>query len=174
MIGLFLDLCFRSRQFIQSDFDHLRNVVPVGGRNRNGCTQSKLVKIGCDARTLHPLGFVHQQQERTPGLTQLGGDDAVLRSHPIPTVDDEQHHIRLVHCLSRLLGHLVQDTFFGHRLQTAGINHQKWPFADAAATIVTVACQSRQVCHQRITATREAIEQRGFSDVGAADKNESR
>ena len=142
--------------------------------NRDGRTQTKFVEFGGDTCALHAFGFVHQQQHRTPGLAQLGGNDVVLRRQPVATVDDEQHHIRLVHRLPRLLGHLVQDAFLGHRLQTAGIHHQIGPLADAPATVVAIAGQSRQIRHQRITAAREAVEQCGFTDVGTSDQYESR
>ena len=131
------------------------------------------MEIGGDARALHAFGLVHQQQHRSSGLAQLGGDDAVLRRDSIASIDDEQHQIGLVHRLPRLLGHLVQDAFLGDRLQAAGIHHQIRPFADAPAPVVAVARQPRQVGHQRITAAREAVEQRGFTDVGTADQYES-
>ena len=127
-----------------------------------------------DARALHALGLVHQQHQWTSRLTQLCGDDAVLRSQSGTSVHDEQHKICFIDRLTRLLRHLIQDAFFGDRLQTTGVHHQIRTFADTALAIMAVACQSGLVGHQGITTAREAIEQSGFADVRTTDEYECR
>ena len=82
--------------------------------------------------------------------------------------------VGFVHRLPGLLGHLVQDAFLGHRLETAGIHHQIGPVAHAAVAVMAVARQPRQIRHQRIAALGQAVEQGGFADIGAADQYESR
>lgn len=73
-----------------------------------------------------------------------------MRGQPLTTIDNENDDIGLDHCLLGLLGHLVHDAFFGDRLKTTGIDHQKRTFADPAFAVVTVPGQSGQVCDQRI------------------------
>ena len=140
-------------------------------RDRQRLAYAQLEKLIGDGNALHALGLVDNQQHRTPGLAQLFGDDFVLRRAALATIHQKQHDIGFVHRLPRLFGHFEHDAFFGHRLQTAGINYQEWPFAYSSAPVVTVARQPRLVRHQCIAAARESVEQRGFADVGSTNQN---
>jgi hypothetical protein len=95
----------------------------------------------------------------------LPGNDRVLRRASGAAIDQEQHHVGLVHRLAALLGHLEQDAVLGDRLQPAGIHHQIRPVPYPAAPVMAVAGQPWQICNQRIAAAREAVEQSGLAHV---------
>ena len=173
MVGFLLIAEFGGGQFVQRQLYHLGHIFAMGGGNGQRFAQTQLMEFCGHACPLHPFRLVHQQQKRAPALAQLHRDDAVVRGQAVAPIDDEQHQIGLVHRLPRLFRHFVQDAFLDHRLQTAGVNHQKGTFADAAATVMAVARQPRLVCHQRIATAREAVKQRGFTHVGTADENQS-
>ena len=153
------------REILQRNLDHFAHVVAVRRGDRQRFAQAQFEKIGGYLGALHPLCLVDQQQDRLAGLAQLPSNDGVLRRAPGAAVDQEQHHVGLVHRLAALLGHFVQDAILGDRLQPAGIHHQIRPVAHSAAPVMAVARQPGLVSDQRVAAAREAVEQGGLTHV---------
>ena len=159
------------RKILQRDLDHFGDIVAVRRRDRQRLAQPQFEEFRRHPGARHTLGLVHQQQYRLAGLAQLFGDDCILRRAAGASVDQEQHHIGFVHRLAALLGHLEHDAFLGDRLQSAGIHHQKGPVTDPAPPVMAVPGQPGQVCDQRVTAARKAIEQGGFAHIRTTDQN---
>ena len=90
-----------------------------------------------------------------------------MRRQTLAAVDDEDHHVGFGDRLLGLLGHFEHDAVLGHRLEAAGVDDQERPFADTAFAVMPVAGQAGQVGNKGITRTRQAIEERGFADVGS-------
>ncbi len=76
--------------------------------------------------------------------------------------------------LARLLRHLVQDAVLGDGLEPAGVDGQERALADAAAPVVAVARETREIGDERRAAARQSIEERRLADVRASDDHEGR
>ena len=55
----------------------------------------------------------------------------------------------------------------------AGIHDKIGAIADAAVAVLAIARQTGCIGHQRRAAARQPVEKCGFSDIGAADKNDN-
>jgi hypothetical protein len=60
--------------------------------------------------------------------------------------------------MARLQRHFVHDAFLGDRFETTRIDDQEWAVADPAFAVVAVAGETREVGHERVARTGQAIE----------------
>jgi hypothetical protein len=82
-----------------------------------------------------------------------------MRRQTLSAINQKYDHIGFGNRLLGLLRHLMQDAILGDWFKATGVDHEKGMRTYPALAIVTIACQSRQVGHQRIAAPCEAIEQ---------------
>ncbi|MNC16479.1 hypothetical protein D3C75_643340 [compost metagenome] len=59
-------------------------------------------------------------------------------------------------------------------INTTGINGNEFATFHFSTTILAVASQPREIRDQRISGTRQAVKQRGFSDIRAPDERNHR
>ena len=143
-------------------------------RNHIGIAQAQLIEIGRDRGVFHAFGLVHDQHDLTTGFAQKIGDGLVVRRQSLTTIDNKNHHIRFCHCLTGLLGHLMQDAVFGDWFEAAGIDNKKGTQAHATFAVMTVARKPGQVRHQRIARAGQTIEERRFTNVRSANQSNDR
>jgi hypothetical protein len=61
----------------------------------------------------------------------------------------------------------MENAVFRDGLETAGVDDQVRPFPGTPLAVVAIACEAGQIGDERITRTRETIEERGFPHIGA-------
>ena len=83
-------------------------------------------------------------------------------------VNHDDRGVGFLQRLDGLLDHGLVDAFLTTR-NAAGIDDQVGNRAELAETVLAVAGEARVVGNERITRTREAIEQRGLAYVRPAD-----
>jgi hypothetical protein len=132
------------------------------------------VKLGRDHLAPHPLGLVHRQPDSGRRFANLSGDTLVLRCKPLSCINDEQHGVRLKYRLARLPSHLGHQAFAGNGLEAAAVDDDELMLAASSATILTVAREAWKVCHQRIAASGQSIEERRLANIGTPHQGENR
>jgi hypothetical protein len=133
-------------------------LISVDGRNDIRVAHAQFVELGGDRGVLHALGLVHDEHDLAVRLAQEVGDGLVVRRQALAAVDDEHDDVGFGDGLLRLQGHLVHDAFLGDRLETARVDYQERPLADTPFAVVAVARQAREVGHQRVARTGQAVE----------------
>ena len=94
-----------------------------------------------------------------------------MRGQAGPAVDHEDHGIGFGDRLLGLARHFVQDAFLDQRLETTGIDHQVRLAAKLAVPVVTVTGQTGQIGDDSVARLGQAIEQRGFADIGSTNQD---
>ena len=102
-------------------------------------------------------------------LAQLIGNDAVLRSQSLATIDQQDNTVGLIDRLQCLPCHRTPDHVLGNRLKATGINHEITFVAQTSAAIMAITGESRHIRDDGISAAREAVEKRRLADVWTAD-----
>ncbi|STU67633.1 Uncharacterised protein [Klebsiella pneumoniae] len=100
-------------------------------------------------------------------------DRDVRRHQARARIDHKQHHIGLFDCQQRLLRHPGFHALF-RTINTTGIDTDEFAAFDFGPTVLTVTSQPREIRNQRITSARQAVKERGFSNVRAPDKRDHR
>ncbi len=104
-----------------------------------------------------------------PSLAQHLGEALVERGYTRPGVDHEQDHIGIADGDLGLLAHPVFERAVGAVLVTGRVEHLEVQVGNVPVRLAAVACYAGRVIDQRDLAAHQPIEQRGLSDIGAAD-----
>ena len=137
--------------------------------DRERIAERQFMEFSVDGGRLHAFGLVDHQPYFASRLAQLLGDDAVLWRQAMPPVDQQHDSIGFIDREQRLLRHRVQYSVMRDRLEAAGVDHDIRLVADAATSIVAVACQTGYVGNERVATASEPVEQRRLADVRPAD-----
>ncbi|MNV73151.1 hypothetical protein D3C71_1662830 [compost metagenome] len=135
------------------------------GRHREHLAQAELVELGQLHALDHAFGLVGHQHAGLGEPAQVVGDVMVLRRDTGARIDDEDDHVGLGHGLLRLLGHLAVDAGGGIGLEAPGIDDDVFVLALLAIAVVAVTREPGEVRHDRVAGLRQAVEQRGFTDI---------
>ncbi len=100
--------------------------------------------------------------------------DAFIRRHqPGARINHKQHDVGFFNRQQRLFRHARFHAFF-RAVDTAGIDTDKFTPFNFSTTVLTVTSQTREIRNQRITSARQAVKERGFSNIRAPDKRDHR
>ena len=92
-------------------------------------------------------------------------------TQPCARVHDQQHAVRLLDGLQRLLGHQALDALRDLD-QPARVDHDAGTRPDTRVTVLAVAREARHVGDERVARARDRIEERRLADVGAPDQGD--
>ena len=172
--GLFTACCLLGQPVFQTGIHQRTHPIAMGGGNRHRIAQPQRMELGSGHGPGNALGLVDGQNHLAGGAAQLPGDFLVAGEQPLAPVDHENHHIGLDDGLPGLAGHLLGHAGGGDRLEAAGIDQHDTLVVDGGRAIVTVTGQAGDVGHQRITRTRQTVEQGGFADVRPPHERDNR
>ena len=66
-----------------------------------------------------------------------------------------------------MFAHLLQQTVFGYRLESAGIDQDKWFFKAGDIGVIAITCHTGSIVHDGATMTQKTVEKSRFTYVGA-------
>ena len=131
-------------------------------------THAEAGKIRHGGGLVQSIDLVGDHHDLARRTSQQCGNFLVFRHQPVPCTDDKQDQFRLVDCLVHLLCCQVVDALCVGN-QATGIDQQAWSFADPGNSILTIPGNARYVRNQRVTRSRQGIEQCGFANVWPSD-----
>ena len=118
------------------------------------------------------VGLVDDEEGRRRDLAQPREDVVIERRRAFAPVDHEQDEVGFLGRGTRLAGRRTGEAFLAAS-DAAGIDqHERTRRIEPADAVIAIARDAGLVVHQRIARTRQRIEQRRFTDVGATDQGD--
>ncbi|VGP57875.1 hypothetical protein SB00098_01319 [Klebsiella quasipneumoniae subsp. quasipneumoniae] len=149
------------------------HAAAVRSGNRIDIAQAERPEVRHRLVDVDAVGFVSHQEGGLFTRAQVFSDRDVRRHQARARIDHKQHHIGLFDCQQRLLRHPGFHALF-RTINTTGIDTDEFAAFDFGPTVLTVTSQPREIRNQRITSARQAVKERGFSNVRAPDKRDHR
>jgi hypothetical protein len=171
-VAVEFDCAARFRQTLLDVDQQLVQSDPVRGRNRDDIAEAVAGEFGHRGARIQAIGLVDHEHRRPCGLAQPLQDVVVQRRRAFAAIDHEQDEIGFFRCRPGLARGGAGEAFI-HAGDAAGIDHGEVTLAFRPAhAVVAVAGHARLVVHQRVTSTRQRIEQRRLADIGAAHQGD--
>ena len=149
--------------------------MAVHARNRYKVAEAERIKIIQFHRRFADLvAFIDGEHHRLAAAHQHPGDLTVLRGHARAQVGDHDDAVGRVDRDLRLLAHVQQQAVVNMRLDTAGVDEQKFMPAPFAVTEDAVAGNAGRIFHDRDALAGQFVEDRGFPHIGAAHNGHNR
>ncbi len=140
------------------------------GRKRDRLAESELEGIVETLLGRPALALVGADDHPRGALAQQFGQDPVHGRDADAGVDHEEADVGQA---NRALGkgaHPTREAVVGHLLEASGVDHGEAQRAEAAGAFAKVARHARLIIDKRQSPPDQTVEQRRFSDIGAADE----
>src|ERR1700744_2464343 len=118
---------------------------------------------------IEAFGLVHCQDHRLAAAARELRDELILRRDTGASIDQDDQPVRFADRPLGLRHHQTLD-HVGVFNQTAGVDHDARYFGAPRETVLPIACEARQIGHQRIARACHGIEQSRLAHVWAADQ----
>lgn len=166
--------CGRLGDRREHGLEQIGHALAVRGGDRDRRTEAEGVEFrACDLRR-QPLGLVRRDTDALRGPPELIGDRAIEGRQASARIDHEHHRIGFGDRLLGLARHFPDDTRVGAGLQATGIDDDKGTRPDSAVAVVPIARDAGHVDDDGIARSRQAVKQRGLTDVRSADECNNR
>ncbi len=147
---------------------------PMLGGERHCLAEAERIGLHQPRFRRPALGLVGDEVHFLAGFAQHLGEALVERRHPGPRVDHEEDHVSVADGDLGLLPHPILERAVGAVLVAGGIKDAEAQISDPTLGLATVARYARRIVDERNLPADEAVEQRGFADIGSADDSDDR
>jgi hypothetical protein len=162
-------------EVFEGALQHLGDVVPVNRRDGDWLTQPQREELGALALPkFRVVRLVDQQQGRLAPAPQQVGDLLVGGGQPVAGIHQKQDAVRLVHRHLRLHAHLLNQRVILAEQDAARVDDHERLSQPLALAVQAVARDAWGVLHDGYALPNQAVEQRGFADIGASDNRQHR
>jgi hypothetical protein len=121
-----------------------------------------------------PLTFIRHQDGRLARSAHEVGERAIGCRGAGTRIDKEEHSIRLRYRRCRLRLHSPRKALALGIFETGGVDQLEREITEPTVTFSPIARDARPIVDQREMAADEAVEQRRFAHIGAADDHEGK
>jgi hypothetical protein len=118
------------------------------------------------------VGLVDRQQQRLSRRTKLLRDGLIAAHEALSAVDDKHNRVRAVDRALALLDDEFVKRILAGAVQPSGIKELKGGALPADRTRQRITRCTGNGSHDRPAGARDAVKQRGFTDVWASDQHD--
>ena len=144
------------------------DAIAVRGGDGNRVSQTQAVEVGIGCRGFETFGLV----DRQPGLFRMAacqvGHVLVGCGYAAAPIDHDDRSVRFLQSLDGLINHCLINALLTTG-NTAGIDDEIGYGSEFAEAVLAIAGQAGVVGHQRVSRTRETVEQGGLAYVRPTD-----
>ena len=166
-------LCGR-RQNADYRIQQIVDTACVFGGNREHLLHAEPMEIIQQRRLFRGIDFIDSQEKGPVGLAQQPYKFEVGSRKFGTTVDDHNDGGCLVKSHTRLTKNLRRNEVFFLRQYSASVNDAQLPPAPLCVAVETIASNAGLVTDNGAARAHNAVEKRGFADIGASDDSNDR
>jgi len=142
----------------------------VLGREQDRVGEAELVDLVQEVLLAGVVRLVGAHHHRPPGAPEHQCDVPVERGQALANVDEQHDRLRLLdRDLSLRLDGGARGVVGAFQVQPGGVDHRDLAPSPFAHAVEPVARQAGRGVDDRLAPAQQAVEKRGFADVGAPD-----
>src|SRR5216683_8285240 len=160
------------RQYLEDGVQQVIQATGILSGDREHLADSKTMKLVGEALLLLGVNFVDGEEERLAGADELASQFDIRRRHFRAAVHHHDDSIGFYQSDLRLAENLCRDEVFIFGENSPRIHDAEMASAPFRLAIETVARDAGFVANNGATRAYQAIEERGFTDVGTPDDSD--
>ena len=139
------------------------------GRDEEHFLDPQFVELLGVVPEFRTVAFIHDKEQGLGGLDEKLGQLLIQSRDTGPAIHNEQYRGRFLNGCFRLVEDVTRDQAIVARIDSSRIDQLEVPSSPFGGFHIPVAGHSRFIANQRFVFPTDAVEQCGFSNVGAAN-----
>ncbi len=156
-------------QELDDPVQQVARAQPLGRGDRDRLAQPEAMELGGERYLGHAVALVGRDDRRQRGAAQQVGHLLIARTHAGARVDDEHRHLGIGDPRACLIADRARQRVLVLEVHAARVDQLELAPVPLAVDLVAVARDPRTLVHDRLTAAREPVDQRGLAHVWITD-----